>query len=73
MNITAYRICDTCAPAIMNDDYTSDDLDVDRVTEFVERVGMLTHEAEVDPGGYWECDACQQVCIGTAHIMNHED
>ncbi|ANA87233.1 hypothetical protein PBI_KATHERINEG_100 [Gordonia phage KatherineG] len=64
-----YTTCDTCTNALVNDDWTSYDLDEERVQAFAEGTGSLTEAGEYDPAGYWECDACSQVCIGTGHIM----
>ena len=45
--MTVYHVCDTCACAIVNDDHASYDLDVERVTEFTERVGYLADAGTV--------------------------
>lgn len=71
---TVYHVCDTCGPAIMNDDYSTFDLqDVDtdyvRVSAFVELVGYLADAGRVSKPGYWECEACAQVCIGSAYAL----
>lgn len=67
--MTVYHVCDTCACAIVNDDHASYDLDVERVTEFTERVGYLADAGTVSKPGYWECEACDQVQIGSAHAL----
>jgi hypothetical protein len=69
-----YHVCATCAPAIVNDDYSAVDLpDVDtdyqRVTAFVESVGCLVDAGMVNKAGYWECESCAQVCIGSAYAL----
>jgi hypothetical protein len=66
-----YHVCDTCGPAIINDDYSAFDLqdvdtDYEPVTAFVESVGYLTDAGMVNKAGYWECESCGQVCIGSA-------
>jgi hypothetical protein len=71
---TVYHLCDTCAPAIVNDDFSAFDLqdvdtDYERVTAFVETVGYLVDAGMVNKPGYWECEACDQVCIGSAYAM----
>jgi hypothetical protein len=72
--MSVYHVCDTCAPAILNDDYSAfslDDTDVDyeRVTAFVETVGYLVDAGRATRGGYWECEACSQVTIGSAFAL----
>lgn len=70
-----YHLCDTCAPAIVNDDYSAFDLhqdvdaDYERVTAFVESVGYLVDAGKVNKAGYWECESCAQVCIGSAYAL----
>lgn len=70
-----YHVCGTCGPAIVNDDYSAlelhQDIDADyeRVTAFVEAVGYLVDGGMVNKAGYWECEACDQVCIGSAHAL----
>jgi hypothetical protein len=69
-----YHVCDTCAPAIVNDDYSAFgpqdvDTDYEPVTAFVESVGYLTDAARVTKAGYWECESCAQVCIGSAYAL----
>ena len=74
MAATVYHVCDTCAQAIVNDDYSAFDLqnvdtDYERVTAFVESVGYLADAGRVSRAGYWECEACAQVCIGSAYAL----
>lgn len=70
-----YHVCDTCGPAIVNDDYSAlelhqdTDADCERMTAFVELVGYLADAGMVTKAGYWECEACDQVCIGSAHAL----
>jgi ribosomal protein L37AE/L43A len=68
--MAVYWVCDECAVAIENDDYTSYDLDVERVESFVERVGMLADAGMVPQAGYWDCESCEQTqCAGSAHAL----
>jgi len=75
MTATVYHVCDTCAPAIVNDDYSAlelhqnPDADYVRVTAFVELAGYLCEAGRVSKAGYWECEACGQVCIGSAYAL----
>lgn len=77
-----YHVCESCAAAIMNDDYsgmegfdpvdmqdTDTDTDYERVSAFVERVGYLCDAGRATRGGYWECEACDQVTIGNAYAL----
>lgn len=69
-----FHVCDTCGPAIVNDDYSAFgpqdvDTDYERVTAFVESVGQLADAGMVNKAGYWECESCAQVCIGSAHAL----
>lgn len=70
-----FNTCDSCTAAIVNDDYSGMDEDTDypRVSAFVERVGYLVLGGDTDFAGYWECDACNQVCIGTGSFMSTLD
>lgn len=69
--MTVYHVCHSCAAAIVNDDYSAfslqdNDTDYERVTAFVESVGYLCDAGTVSKPGYWECEACDQVEIGSA-------
>ncbi|QGJ89795.1 hypothetical protein SEA_SUPERCHUNK_96 [Mycobacterium phage Superchunk] len=66
-----YEICDQCAQAITNDDYSGMDPDTDypRVQAFVERVGNVCHVGGSEQPGYWECEACWQVTIGDGQLF----
>lgn len=66
-----FHVCDTCGPAIINADYSAFDMadpdtDYERVSAFVENAGYLTDAGMVPKPGYWECESCGQVCIGSA-------
>lgn len=74
MTATVYDVWDTCAPAVVNDDYPAFDLqdvetDYERVTAFVELAGYLCEAGRVSKAGYWECEACGHVCIGSAYAL----
>lgn len=74
-NATVFHVCHNCATAILNDDYSAfdmqdEDTDYVRVTAFVESVGgMLADAGQVNKAGYWDCEACDQVEIGSAHAL----
>lgn len=74
MPANVYHVCDTCAPAILNDDYSAFDVqdvdtDYERVSAFVELVGSLCDAGMVNRAGYWECESCAQVQIGSAFAL----
>ncbi|WP_078354098.1 hypothetical protein [Mycobacteroides chelonae] len=66
-----FNLCHECATAIVNDDYSSYDVDEERIRQFLESLDSYlcveTEESEQGNGGYWDCDACEQVQIGTGH------
>lgn len=65
----SYNVCDTCCAAIVNADLSSYDVDAERVEQFLDDTGMVCHAGDTDYAGYWECEVCQQVCIGTGQLM----
>ncbi|QBP29765.1 hypothetical protein SEA_TYPHA_110 [Mycobacterium phage Typha] len=75
MSATVYHVCKSCATAIINDDYSAfedhqdPDTDYARVTAFVASAGMLTDAGQAPKGGYWDCESCGQVEIGSAHCL----
>ena len=73
-----YRICDGCAAAITNCDYSAFDLDesyadaLARVYAFVDAIGIdstMTPEEDSTARGYWRCDACWSDEIGTGYVV----
>lgn len=68
--VSGYRVCDTCAAAIVNDDFSGMGAETEAtVTAFVERVGYIVHVGEYENGGYWDCDACGETTIGDGHTF----
>lgn len=57
----------------MNNDYSSFDADADRITAWQEWHSDAILTGIYDPAGYWECEVCLQVCIGTGHILETEN
>lgn len=53
MNATVYHVCDDCFAAITGEDFSSVDLDVDRVETFLDWTGDLTDAGMVPKDGYW--------------------
>lgn len=70
--ILQYEICNECAPVVTYGETTPDT--PEEVTTFIESHGPLTPVGGADPGagGYWGCEACQQVTIGTGMVMELE-
>lgn len=73
MSITALRVCNTCAVAIENNDFSSYDLDVPRVEAFMLAYGLMVHHAIFNPGNYWDCDSCKQTQIDSGYIYHTAD
>ncbi|KAF0959798.1 hypothetical protein [Rhodococcus sp. T7] len=72
LTTTEYAICDTCAVVLVNDDYSGiDSEDLANVEAFAS-AHLVTHTGEYDPAGYWTCEACESVQIGTGHIFEME-
>ena len=75
-----YRVCESCGPAIVNDDwshmhdalahandkYEWEDTrsELDGCHAWLELVGFLSLVGPYDGGGYWDCECCGQVTIG---------
>lgn len=72
-----FDLCHECATAIANADFSSYDVDEERIRQFLDSLDsyLCVDTDEVDPGkgGYWECDACEQVQIGPGHIATECD
>jgi hypothetical protein len=66
-----YYVCDACAVAICNDDYSGmDEESITSLVAWLEVVGMLANEGESDKSlGYWNCNGCNAVEIGTANTF----
>ena len=68
---TSYLLCERCAPAITNDDYSGhDDHEAATLTAFLDSTGYLVPIGPADPGGYWICDGCDDTCIGAGHTFH---
>ena len=67
--ILRYDVCNECAPAVLYGETTPDT--PEEVTAFIESHGLLTLVGEADPGagGYWDCEACQEVTIGPGAVL----
>lgn len=72
----SYTLCDTCAPAIINDDYSAldpDSAELASLTSFLEHTGYLVPIGPADPGGYWHCAGCDTLTIGAGHTFHPID
>ena len=70
-----WGLCDSCNAGVANDDWTHLDAHPEtadeehaRITATLEWLGWLSHVGPYDPGGYWRCTVCDDVCIGTGHV-----
>ena len=65
--------CDSCAPGIVNDDWTHLDMNEDAdemyasITGTLEVLGWLTHDGEADMPGYFDCAVCNETQCGGGH------
>jgi hypothetical protein len=65
--------CDSCAPGIVNDDWTHLDMNEDAdetyasITGTLEVLGLLTPEGEADMPGYFDCAVCNETQCGGGH------
>ena len=73
--------CHQCAVGLQNNDWTHLDCHYDQeesdrmyslVCSNMESYGWLTHVRKQDQGGYWNCDMCHEIDIGTGHIFEYE-
>lgn len=66
-NAELYDLCHECSVAIFDNDFTSFDVDEPKVREFIEEVGNLSlvDVSATTHNGYWDCDSCEQTCIGS--------
>ena len=68
--------CDSCAPGIVNDDWThlaysyqSEEADekYSSIIGTLEVLGWLTHDGEADMPGYFDCAVCNETQCGGGH------
>ena len=76
-----YRVCESCGPAISNDDWThldfhfppdEADKELSRLHAWLDLVGWLFLVGPYDGGGYWDCDCCDATTIGAAWVFEGE-
>ena len=68
--------CDSCAPGIVNDDWThldhhfspheADNMHMS-IMATLEVLGWLTHDGEADMPGYFDCAVCNETQCGGGH------
>lgn len=70
--ILHYYVCNACAAVVLYGEPTPDT--PDETMTFIEDRGPLALVGAVDPGagGYWGCEACQEVTIGTGAVLELE-
>ncbi len=64
-----YNTCDHCAVALVNGDLTGLEFfygveDVARIEDRIESMGLVTLTETLDPGYYFDCFVCEEVCLG---------
>ncbi|AZZ82434.1 MULTISPECIES: hypothetical protein [Gordonia] len=75
MNIatTVYQLCTSCAVAVAYGDMSG--LDTDNAAEvlaFMADHGYLVPADDIDPPGYWLCEACGLDQLGPGRIFTHD-
>ena len=65
------HVCPTCAVGLVNDDWSSVDCKdtYTSILAWLEMVGYLVHVKQIDKGGYYDCECCGEIAIGTAHVF----
>lgn len=67
--IQHYQICDRCKIAVVNDDYSACDAEIeDTILRNVELVGNVTITDEVK-SGYGDCYFCDETCIDCTYVI----
>ena len=54
-------LCDSCSAALANADLTALD---PATAAALSDLPLLVPGDPRDPGGYWSCDGCGEICIG---------
>lgn len=65
----SYNTCNACAVALVNGDlsaleYSNGIEDMARIEASIEAIGLVTLVKTEDPGSYFECFICDDVCLG---------
>ena len=71
------RACTDCGAGVSNDDWShldnlepeDSDSTMATIEATLETLGHLSHKETVDIGGYYNCELCGEVTIGSAHVF----
>lgn len=80
MTNNVFHVCDSCADALVDYDFSridgfaeadmqDTDTDYYRVQLFAEAVGDLVEAGRATKAGYWQCESCEQICVGSAYAL----
>lgn len=60
-----FHVCSHCAAALVNGDlsFYGDEV-MARIEERIESMGLVTMTETIDPGFYFDCEVCEETCIG---------
>ena len=69
-----YQTCGHCAVAIENGDLSGLGSfygieDMARIVASIESMGLVTMIESIDPGWYFDCFVCSEVCLGEMFIF----
>ena len=64
-----FNTCSHCAVALVNGDlsgleYFYDDEKMAQIEASIESMGLVTMTEALDPGYYFDCFVCDEVCLG---------
>ena len=69
-----YQTCGHCAVAIENGDLSGLKSfygveDMERIEASIESMGLVTMIESIDPGWYFDCFVCSEICLGEIFIF----
>ena len=69
-----YQTCGHCAVAIENGDLSGLKSfygieDMARIVASIESMGLVTMIESIDPGWYFDCFVCSEICLGEIFIF----
>ena len=69
-----YQTCGHCAVAIENGDLSGLESfygieDMARIVASIESMGLVTMIESIDPGWYFDCFVCSEICLGEMFIF----
>lgn len=66
----AFQVCSHCAAALVNGDLSGlETEDVARIEARIEAMGLVAMTETIDPGWYFDCDVCEETCLGEICIF----